>query len=334
MSVAQAKYNWLTERLEDFRAQRRREHEAMLGPTVVKLRPPFVPYYQCGERMPRTRKGNGVSVADATFWLDMCNRLCRDADDFDSDTRRGWTIACRLLGLGWSERERALYDTACYGAAAAAKHWAPYLSVPDQRYVGFVYVAVAPSRPTILKVGFSTQPVRRMEQLSRIEKTPVQAVVIHPGTMLHEWSFHQHGRHPVKPEWYPSSTIPGWITEPDSTASIPPEVAADAEEQTHSSNAGSSAPIQPETANELRKAAGETIPADQPRARPEGLPEIGGNPEANNSNVTQFARPKTAAEYRTHCQNPSACAGQGRAHCFTCDRAHAAGNIPHQGEVG
>lgn len=40
------------------------------------------------------------------------------------------------------------------------------------------------------------------------------------------------------------------------------------------------ADIQPETASELQKAAGATTQSDQPDARPEGLPEISGNPEA------------------------------------------------------
>jgi uncharacterized protein (UPF0335 family) len=49
-------------------------------------------------------------------------------------------------------------------------------------------------------------------------------------------------------------------------------------------------PIQPETAIEMQKAAGETIQTDQPEARPEGSPEIGGNPEAAQSSP-KYAAP-------------------------------------------
>lgn len=41
-----------------------------------------------------------------------------------------------------------------------------------------------------------------------------------------------------------------------------------------------------DTNSELPKAAGETSPSNQPGARPEGLPEIGGNPEATQSPAT------------------------------------------------
>lgn len=208
-----AAYAALTSRVEQYRAQRTAEHDAALGRPLRPARARHVPYYDCGARLPSKVAGNGVSTGEAEFWLDLCARLCRDADDFDHETRRGWTIACRLLGLSWHHRERALSDVYNYSAAEAAPHWAHHLSAPDERYIGFVYSAYAVGAPDVVKIGFSRHPDRRMKQLSRLEGREVRLIDIWPGTMLHEFSLHQHGRRRVKAEWYPRETLPGWLLE-------------------------------------------------------------------------------------------------------------------------
>lgn len=58
----------------------------------------------------------------------------------------------------------------------------------------------------------------------------------------------------------------------------------------------------PATANSLQKAAGATIQSDQPEARPEGLPEISGNPEAT---PTPEPRTTSTPSVQAHIDEPS-----------------------------
>lgn len=162
---------------------------------------------------PRRREanGDGVSVSDAAYWLELCAILARPADDFDHDTRRGWTIACRLTGLSWADVQSALTDTRHSGAHAAANAWAPHMKCPDARCIGRLYSAHAIGRPDPIKVGFSTNVEKRMKALSRLEGCEVVSVCHLPATMLHEWGMHMQLLHPVKSEWYPRKQIPAWL---------------------------------------------------------------------------------------------------------------------------
>lgn len=153
---------------------------------------------------------NVVSQADAALWLHMCATLCRSADDFDHDTRKGWTISCRLLGLNWSDTRDALVDAITADIDEAASAWAPYLGEPDARYVGWVYRASFGLGGREVKVGFTTKPNSRLARLSRDEDRAVQFEELRPATMLHEWALHQQGRHPFKPEWYPRECAPSF----------------------------------------------------------------------------------------------------------------------------
>lgn len=196
--------------IEDFRVEQRRAHLASLGARMPE--PRHIPTrHQLGSRLPKRPRGNGVPVSGAAHWLEVCQILCRSADDFDQETRRGFVIACRLLGLGWSGVHSALSDTYSYGPALSAQAWAPFLSEPDERFVGFVYTAEAPARPDIVKVGFSGDPDRRMGELTRIEHSPVRLLSTRPGTMLHEWSLHHLILRPVQPEWYPVAELPSFL---------------------------------------------------------------------------------------------------------------------------
>lgn len=158
-------------------------------------------------------KGNGIDIAEAEYWLDHCARLSGRMDDFDHQTRRGYTIACRLLGLSWSDVQHAIGSACTAGVGPAAKVWAPYLSAPDARFVGHVYVARHEYDRGERKVGFSTNLAKRMTSLSRVEGEPVVLVNALPGTMLIEWALHADLGHTVtdKAEWYPKTSIPTWL---------------------------------------------------------------------------------------------------------------------------
>jgi hypothetical protein len=300
--------------IEDLRAQRKVEHDAMFASLPRAARPPrdYPPPRPAGERLPNRPKGNGVDEASAAYWLDICHRLCRDADDFDHETRKGWTIACRLLGLGWNETQRAIGDTSNHSPVEAARHWARFLSPPDARYVGFVYTACVVGNPDVIKVGFSCRPDSRVKQLSRLEGRMVELVSVRPGTMLHEWSLHQNCRKHIKgkAEWYRREGVPAWLIEPADPD--PSGVAADS--GGGSSSPASSAPIQnPET----------------------GAPATGEvEPSSDTSSVVPFRSKQELEPPHPDCQKPELCKGFSNLKlCETCRTAAEFPRIPHQGSV-
>lgn len=159
-------------------------------------------------------KANGVDVADAEYWLDHCARLSGRMSDFDHQTRRGYTISCRLLGLGWDGVQRAIGATRTSGVVPAAGVWASYLSPPDSRFIGHVYVARHEYDRGERKVGFSTNLAKRMKSLSRSEGEPVVLVNAMPGTMLIEWALHCELGFTIRPdksEWYAAGSLPVWL---------------------------------------------------------------------------------------------------------------------------
>jgi hypothetical protein len=164
----------------------------------------------------------------------------------------------------------------------------------------------------------------------------------------------------------------GEIIEPNSTAPIPPGVAADAEEQTHSSDAGSSAPIQPDTepANQstaarmdghglkvsgstpagpdARLMAEEAVATTNATLYPATKAELGAGtqaPPVDTSNVRAFPKLKMNPEFfeppHPSCKRPEFCGGNSNLGlCEDCRVAagmltvEAGGHeIPHQGEV-
>ena len=133
-------------------------------------------------------------------------------DDFDHETRRGYTIACKLLGLSWHYTQWAIGAARSAGIEKAAQVWAPYMSAPDNRYVGHVYVARRADGVGPVKVGFSTNVAKRMKRLTKIVGYPVDVLVTHPGTMLIEWALHMEMGAPYeRAEWYLPDQIPEWL---------------------------------------------------------------------------------------------------------------------------
>ena len=161
----------------------------------------------------RAPKGNGVGLMDARYWLDHCARLSGRMSDFDHQTRRGYTIACKLLGLSWGYTIDAIGAARTSGVDRAAEVWAPYMSAPDERYIGLVYVARHANDRGERKVGFTTNLKKRMASLSRQEGEAVVAIYSNPGTMLIEWALHADlgVNLPGKAEWYKQEDIPVWM---------------------------------------------------------------------------------------------------------------------------
>lgn len=212
-SVAQDQLRAFADQIEAFRLdqRRRRRHYASFGATPPHRGTAVRTRHTPGSRLPRRLTGEGVSTDHAEKWLGICETLCRAADDFDHETRRGWVIACRLLGLGWTDVQSALSDTALFGAETAARHWAPYMGSVDARFLGVVYTAEAVGRPGTIKVGFSTDPNRRMVELRRTQHAHVRLLSTRPATMLHEWALHQSINRQVEPEWYPVNELPSFL---------------------------------------------------------------------------------------------------------------------------
>jgi hypothetical protein len=164
-----------------------------------------------GPRPGQVPKSNGTDKAEAERWLAVCAELCRAASDFDAETRRGYTIACRLTGLGWNDVQHAMADVYFSDAKRAAAAWAPFMKTADARYQGFVYLAMAPAHPSARKIGFSTSPTKRVKGLARSEGTPVVLLAETPGTMLHEWALHMLLFPRLRAEWYPTEIVPDWL---------------------------------------------------------------------------------------------------------------------------
>lgn len=161
----------------------------------------------------RAPKGEGVALMDGAYWLDHCARLSGRMADFDHQTRRGYVIACKLLGLSWGAVKDAIGAARTSGADRAAEVWAPYMSAPAEKYLGFVYVARHAKDRGERKIGFSTNLKKRMAALSRQEGEAVFTVYAKPGTMLIEWALHADmgPTVPGKAEWYEHDAIPVWL---------------------------------------------------------------------------------------------------------------------------
>lgn len=156
----------------------------------------------------------GISEVDAAFWLGLCEVLCRPADECDHDYRRGWTIACRLTGLSWTQVKQALGDAHYSSAADAGQMWSRHMSPPDERYCGFVYIARASKFPDLVKIGFSTNPIKRMKSLSSQTGLETHLLWTIHATMLHEWALHSllyPGRKMPAPEMYPIERVCSWL---------------------------------------------------------------------------------------------------------------------------
>lgn len=212
-SVAQDQIKALTDRVRQLFLDRRNRIfiELTGSPTPVS----GFPDTSLNPKPPmRAPSGDGRSIADAAYWLDHCAYLSGRMDDFDHETRRGYTIACKLLGLSWNDTQGAIGATRSCGVEKAAAVWAPYLSAPDARYIGLVYVARHERDSGVRKVGFTTNIDKRMKALSRTEGRRVVVVSAVPGTMLNEWALHMDLGAPVKSEWYPTTAIPAWLAAP------------------------------------------------------------------------------------------------------------------------
>ena len=160
---------------------------------------------------PRARAGRDVE--DARFWLRIVAPVAFAAGygDDDQDERKTLMWSCRLLGLPWGEITKAINDCRRFGFDAAAAVWAERMRPVDGRYVGHVYTAQADGYPEVVKVGFSTQPEKRVKALSRLHGVKIGLVSYTPGTILHEWALHQLLRHSVAPEWYRAHAVPAWL---------------------------------------------------------------------------------------------------------------------------
>lgn len=163
-----------------------------------------------------TRIKDGLSVREAAPMLDLCSKLTwagSASGDFPED-RRGFTLACRLTGLKWDEVQFACHQTRRFGPNKTSLYWAPFMSGPDERIVGFVYSATSQAMPGLTKIGFSRNPVKRMRSLSREIGAEVTLEACVQGTMLHEWALHQIIFRQPASEWHPTEDVPIWLFEP------------------------------------------------------------------------------------------------------------------------
>lgn len=159
------------------------------------------------------RKGAGRDLHDATCWLRIVAPVAFAAGygDDDQDERRTLMWACRLLGLPWGEVTKAINDCRRFGFEVSADAWAARMRPVDDRYVGFVYAAQAAGYPEVIKVGFSTQPEKRMKALSRRYGVKINLISCVPGTILHEWALHRLLPYSVASEWYRARAVPVWL---------------------------------------------------------------------------------------------------------------------------
>lgn len=172
----------------------------------------------CDERgllfLPKScRRQSGVSLLDASAVLDLCGRLTwagHASSDFPED-RRGYTISCRLTGLGWDHVQYAASHARRFGPYKAAIQWAPFMTDPDPRVIGFVYSATSIAMPGLIKIGFSRNPKKRMHSLTREIGAEVVLQRHVPGTLLHEWALHQVLFRQPFSEWHPAEDVPVWL---------------------------------------------------------------------------------------------------------------------------
>ncbi|WP_421696891.1 GIY-YIG nuclease family protein [Ancylobacter sp.] len=172
------------------------------------------PVRQMGPRLSRAPRKDELSLAEAERVLRIGATLAwvAEYDDGEWTGARTMTLLCRLWGLCNTSARHALGD-AITDPSAAAEAWQVYLSRPDQRIVGVVYVAERRDDPSIIKVGFSTNVHRRMRELSSGQHATMRLLASYRATMLHEWAVHRslpYSRE-MKSEWYRRKDIPLWL---------------------------------------------------------------------------------------------------------------------------
>lgn len=170
------------------------------------------PGYPFRDKIP-PRRGAGCDVAEARHWLQIVAPVAFAAGygDDEPEERKTLMWSCRLLGLSWGEVHKAISDCRAFGYEVSADVWAARMRPVDGRYVGYVYSAMAEGYPQVAKVGFSTQPEKRMKALSRNHGVRINLVHAMPGTILHEWALHQLIPFSVAPEWYRTHAVPAWL---------------------------------------------------------------------------------------------------------------------------
>lgn len=208
-SVAAGQFASLTERIE-------RLHDEWPNPFGVprQWRVAARNTFRAIGPIDRRHERREVSFEHTAAWLPMCSRLAYASgySEFDWEERRAMTLACRLLGLRWSEIEKALSDARWAPEGEIGVAWSAYCGVPDERLLGEVYVASTKDGEAV-KIGFSRDAESRVRQLSRKLAIPLVLAHREPATMLHEWALHRLvKRDPdLDPEWYPEGNIPSWL---------------------------------------------------------------------------------------------------------------------------
>lgn len=193
----------------------RSRHEASGFHRNYQLASP-VPLRPAGPRFPEyktIKPGVGRPIPDAAMWFRTVAPLAAVSGYGDDELEERKTLmwACRLLGLSWGDVHKAINDCRAFGDATAALAWARFMRPLDERYVGFIYSARAVGEPSVIKIGFSTRPEKRMKELSRIYGVEIRLVRTLPGTILHEWALHQNTPFSVASEWYRTSAVPSWL---------------------------------------------------------------------------------------------------------------------------
>jgi hypothetical protein len=175
------------------------------------LSPPGRPHFP---RIEHYRKAYDTAPADAAARLahvravvDALPMFARGDDEWEG--RRTHSIACRLLGIGWTYIFKAIQDTRDFGADVAGAAWCKDMRPADQRVVGSIYLAAAEADPDLIKVGFSTNPQKRAKSLSREAGSHCSLIATFRATMLDEWAIHcALIRKAVFTEWYRRADLP------------------------------------------------------------------------------------------------------------------------------
>lgn len=161
------------------------------------------------------------------------------------ETHRAIWLANRFFRTPYELGDHAIKVAMLRGSAGLI----PILRDDYKHLCGWVYRAVTPDYPHIVKIGFSRDLKRREGELCRFHGQRVQIVSANPGSMLDEHSEHvQHRESKLSGEWFRTQETPAPNSSPADGGLPQPSVPAEPP-QTAASTSGSG-PVEHSSASE------------------------------------------------------------------------------------
>lgn len=158
------------------------------------------------EAMPRAEADPSPSLGMQAFYLGYIGGLVLEcAGMVDRDNHRAIALGAEALGLDYATAKAVFAALEGASASEVVERFPGFVSFP--RSEGFIYFA-EDRQAARLKIGFSFNPLLRIDQLSRIAGRPLVLMGLSTGTMLSEHWVHCQLKHArIAAEWFHADKV-------------------------------------------------------------------------------------------------------------------------------